>query len=177
MKESTKVQLQQMHTAYTARLQAIITRERAKKKNQQAFLDDFQRMGDAIIRPVMEEFRSFLASVGTEAAIIDEKSETREQHHWHSAPGADTYIAFVLREANTKPEYHQQSNNRVVFAAIPDTLRIMLSVYGPSGGGPTGAEYSIGTLSRDLVEDEILAGIERITASSPNVWTLDIGFD
>ena len=177
MKESTKVQIQQMHAAYTARLQAVIARERAKKKAQQAFLDDFQGLGDDVIRPVMEEFRSFLASVGTEASVIDEKSEIPEQQYWHGTPTGGTSIAFVLKEANNKLEYHQHSNNRVVFAANPDTLRIVLSVYSSSGGGPTGAEYSIGTLSRDLVEDEILDGIGRITASSPNVWGLDIGSD
>jgi hypothetical protein len=164
-----------MHTAYTARLQAVIARERAKKKAQQAFLDDFQGLSDDVIRPVMEEFRSFLASVGTEASVINEKSESPEEY-WHGTPTGGTSIAFVVKEAN-KPEYHQHSNNRVVFGANPDTLRIVLSVYSSSGGGPTGAEYSIGTLSRDLVEDEILDGIGRITASSPNVWGLDIGSD
>lgn len=177
MKESTQEQLQKMHTAYTTQLQAAIARERAKQQAVQAFLAEFQRVGDDVIRPVMEEFRGFLTTAGNEAYILDEKSETpEEQYQGTGSPFPESaYIALVIDDANLKPEYRQWNNNRVGFAANKDTEQIALYVYGPGGGDPTGAVYRIRDISRDLVEDEVLAGIGRIFAGPPNVWMLDLG--
>lgn len=162
MNDPTKKRLADMFGKYERRLSQEEEQREQEKSDEDRFLEGFKKRRQETIRPIMEDIGKTLREQGHDYRI--EEQEYRIDPRGRSR---DASIKLeVYRRDIPRSEYGSEQKPGVEFSANiwSKTGYAHHGAIVPGAGGSSGrsGEHTLEYLSRDAVEREIVAGLEKI---------------
>jgi hypothetical protein len=180
MNDSTLERLARAQAVRQERIRPARLQEAQKQAAQARFSAAFPPVRDQVIRPVVEEFHEYLSASGHTSQILIQ--DDPPPHHGVTDWYESALIALVVFPADSDAEqatrWRQERQRdmsflpQVRFGAIAPQMRVGVYVSdmvpGCSGGqGGVVRSYRLDELTADLVERELVVGLERIFAQIP----------
>jgi hypothetical protein len=149
--------------AYDARRRSDAEREQKAKEDAARFLTDFAELRRSVIRPVFEAAGQMLEERGHRYSIV-------EQELVPGAGGSINEAGITMRivASGTKAPLHEdRSSLSITTRHYNKTVWINSGEAQRSGGiaGAAGA-FALDKVTRQLVEDEVIAFVARVVAAS-----------
>jgi hypothetical protein len=146
---------------YDARRLGEQAREQKAKDDETHFLDDFAELRRDVIRPVFEAVAAMLEERGHRASIV-------EQEFVGGSAGRISEAGITLRivPSGTKAPLHEDQRSLSFTTRHYNKTVWINSGESAGSGGLAGAKgaYSLERVTRQLVEDELVAFVSRVVA-------------
>jgi hypothetical protein len=148
---------------YDARRRGDREREQKAKDEEARFIRDFAELRRTVIRPVFEAAGALLEERGHRYSIA-------EQEFTPGGEGRLSEAGITLRvvPAGTKAALHEdQPSLAITTRHYNRTVWINSGEWASAGGGVAGAKgaFALERVTRQLVEDELIAFVARVVAS------------
>ena len=161
MADRLKEELAKLLDGYDARRSADQAREKKAKDDEASFLEDFAQLRRAVVRPVFEEAGALLEARGHRYSIV-------EQEFTPGSAGALNEAGITLRivPSGTKAPLHEDQRSLTIATRHYNRTVWINSGEAGGAGGLAGAKGSLGLdrVTRELVEDEVIAFVGRVVA-------------
>ncbi len=145
---------------YEARRRGDREREQKAKDEEAHFLADFAELRRRVIRPVFEAAGAMLEERGHRASIVEQE---------FSAAGRITEAGITLRivPSGTKAPLHEDQRSLSIATRHYNRTVWINSGESAGSGGLAGAKgaYGLDKMTKQLVEDEVIAFVARVVAS------------
>lgn len=147
---------------YDARRSADQAREQKAKDEEARFLREFAELRTKTIRPVFEAAGALLEARGHRFSIT-------EQEFTAGAAGGISEAGIVMRivPMGTKAPLHEDQRSLAIATRHYNRTVWINSGEAPGAGGLAGVRgaFSLDKVTRQLVEDEVIAFVGRVLAS------------
>ncbi len=147
---------------YEARRRGDREREQKSKDEEAQFLAGFAELRRTVIRPVFEAAGEMLEERGHRYSIV-------EQEFAAAAAGRISEAAITLRvvPSGTKAGLHEDQRSLSITTRHYNRTVWIISGESAGSGGLAGAKgaFSLEKVTKQLVEDELIAFIARVVAS------------
>lgn len=161
MTERMKAALAKLLDGYDARRSDDQAREQKAKDDEARFLKDFAELRQQVIRPVFEDAGALLEARGHRYSI-------GEQEFTPGSAGAINEAGITLRivPSGTKAPLHEDQRSLTIATRHYNRTVWINSGEAPGAGGLAGAKGSLALdrVTRELVEDEVIAFVGRVVA-------------
>jgi len=148
--------------AYEARRSADVAREQRAKEEEARFLQDFAELRRGVIRPVFEAAGAMLEARGHRFSIT-------EQEFTGGSVGSINEAGITMRivPSGTKAALHEDQRSLSITTRHYNKTVWINSGEAPRAGGLAGAAgaFALEKVTRQLVEDEMIAFVARVVAS------------
>jgi hypothetical protein len=162
MAERMKEALSKLLDAYDARKRIDVEREQKTKDEEARFLADFAELRRGVIRPVFEAAGALLEERGHRYSIT-------EQEFTAGSAGSINEAGITMRvvPAGTKAALHEDQRSLSIATRHYNKTVWINSGEAPRAGGLAGAAgaFALEKVTRQLVEDEMIAFVARVVAS------------
>jgi len=147
---------------YDARRRSDLEREQRAKDEETRFLKDFAELRHTVIRPVFEAAGALLEERGHRYSIT-------EQEFAAGAEGRISEAGITLRivPSGTKAPLHEDQRSLAIATRHYNKTVWINSGESAASGGLAGSKgaYVLEKVTRQLVEDELIAFVARVVAS------------
>ena len=147
---------------YDARRRSDVEREQKAKDEEVRFLKDFAELRRTVIRPVFESAGALLEERGHRYSIV-------EQEFASGAEGRTSEAGITLRivPSGTKAPLHEDQRSLAIATRHYNKTVWINSGESAASGGLAGSKgaYVLEKVTRQLVEDELIAFVARVVAS------------
>ncbi|HKX38975.1 MAG TPA: hypothetical protein VJN20_09990 [Burkholderiales bacterium] len=161
MSERMKAALAKLLDGYDTRRSDDQAREQKAKDDEARFLKDFAELRQQVIRPVFEDAGALLEARGHRYSI-------GEQEFTPGSAGAINEAGITLRivPSGTKAPLHEDQRSLTIATRHYNRTVWINSGEAPGAGGLAGAKGSLALdrVTRELVEDEVIAFVGRVVA-------------
>ena len=161
MTERMKAALAKLLDGYDARRSDDQAREQKAKDDEARFLKGFAELRQQVIRPVFEDAGALLEARGHRYSI-------GEQEFTPGSAGAINEAGITLRivPSGTKAPLHEDQRSLTIATRHYNRTVWINSGEAPGAGGLAGAKGSLALerVTRELVEDEVIAFVGRVVA-------------
>ena len=161
MSERMKAALAKLLDGYDTRRNDDQAREQKAKDDEARFLKDFAELRQQVIRPVFEDAGALLEARGHRYSI-------GEQEFTPGSAGAINEAGITLRivPSGTKAPLHEDQRSLTIATRHYNRTVWINSGEAPGAGGLAGAKGSLALdrVTRELVEDEVIAFVGRVVA-------------
>jgi len=161
MSERMKAALAKLLDGYDTRRSDDQAREQKAKDDEARFLQDFADLRQQVIRPVFEDAGALLEARGHRYSI-------GEQEFTPGSAGAINEAGITLRivPSGTKAPLHEDQRSLTIATRHYNRTVWINSGEAPGAGGLAGAKGSLALdrVTRELVEDEVIAFVGRVVA-------------
>ncbi|MGQ0546489.1 MAG: hypothetical protein ACT4P3_14320 [Betaproteobacteria bacterium] len=161
MADRLTVELTKLLDAYDARRRADTEREERARGDEARFLKDFAELRRGVIRPVFEAAGAMLEERGHRYSIVEQEFATS------GATGpAEAGITLRIVPSGTKAPLHEDQRSLAIATRHYNRTVWINSGEAPGAGGLAGAAgaFTLDKVTRQLVEDEVLAFVARVVA-------------
>lgn len=155
-------ELSKLLDGYDARRSADQAREQKSKDEEARFLEDFAELRAKTIRPVFEAAGALLEARGHRFSIAEQE---------FAAGGArgisEAGIVMRVVPMGTKAPLHEDQRSLAIATRHYNRTVWINSGEAPGAGGLAGVRgaFSLDKVTRQLVEDEVIAFVGRVLAS------------
>jgi hypothetical protein len=162
MNKETKSQLDTLIDKYEQRLVEAKTKQEQIKSEEEAFLSEFKRLREGVIRTTMEEIGAHLKVRGHDYRISETEESVEEEGRTQ-----DAEITFSIFPAGIDRSFYKPENTPSISFTAP-RYKKKISVHGsnmmPNRGGSAGprGEFKAEEINSALVEREVLGVLEEI---------------
>jgi hypothetical protein len=137
--------------------EALKIREESETK-EEAFLNEFYQIRKTIIRPAMEEIKSYLDEKNYESVIIEKGQVTYDQ---------DTHPASITIILGYDKKYASLREHPYFTVSVPSSgqsVHLSESTIGLGHSGHSGSagEYQLGDLTKELLHNKIMKVLNEI---------------
>jgi hypothetical protein len=161
MADSLQEALTQLLDGYDARRRGEQAREQKSKDDEAQFLADFAELRREVIRPVFEAAAALLEERGHRASIV-------EQEFVAGSAGRIGEAGITLRVVplGTKAPLHEDQRSLSFTTRHYNKTVWVNSGESAASGGLAGAKgaYALERVTKQLVEDELIAFVGRVVA-------------
>jgi hypothetical protein len=161
MADSLQEALTQLLDSYDARRRGEQAREQRAKDDEAQFLVDFAELRREVIRPVFEKAAALLEERGHRASIV-------EQEFVAGSAGRIGEAGITLRVVplGTKAPLHEDQRSLSFTTRHYNKTVWVNSGESAASGGLAGAKgaYALERVTKQLVEDELIAFVGRVVA-------------
>ena len=161
MSERMKAALAKLLDGYDTRRNDDQAREQKAKDDEARFLQEFAELRQQVIRPVFEDAGALLEARGHRYSI-------GEQEFTPGSAGAINEAGITLRivPSGTKAPLHEDQRSLTIATRHYNRTVWINSGEAPGAGGLAGAKGSLALdrVTRELVEDEVIAFVGRVVA-------------
>jgi hypothetical protein len=161
MSDNMQRALSKLLDEYDARRRGDVEREQKTRDDEAHFLSHFAELRREVIRPVFESAGAMLEARGHRYSIVEQESAIGGAGRISEAG-----ISLRIVASGTKAPLHEdQQSLSITTRHYNKTVWINSGDTASSGGvaGPKGA-YSLEKLTRQLIEDELIAFVARVVA-------------
>jgi hypothetical protein len=146
---------------YDARRRADLERERRAKEEAELFLEQFAELRRSVIRPVFEAAGAILEAHGHRFSITEQEFASGSEGR-----SSEAGISLRLVAAGTKAPLHEDQHSLAITTRHYNRTVWVNSGDAPNAGGIAGAKgaYTLDKLTREIVENELLAFVARFVA-------------
>jgi hypothetical protein len=146
---------------YDARRRGDVEREQKTKDEEALFLSRFAELRRDVIRPVFEAAGALLEARGHRFSITEHESAAGSAGRVNEAG-----ISLRIVPSGTKATLHEDQQSLSVTTRHYNRTVWINSGDAPNSGGIAGAKgaYELPKVTRQLVEDELLAFVARVVA-------------
>ena len=155
-------ELSKLLDGYDARRSADQAREQKSKDEEARFLEDFAELRAKTIRPVFEAAGALLEARGHRFSIAEQEFATG------GARGiSETGIVMRVVPMGTKAPLHEDQRSLAIATRHYNRTVWINSGEAPGAGGLAGVRgaFSLDKVTRQLVEEEVIAFVGRVLAS------------
>ncbi|MFO1248909.1 MAG: hypothetical protein U1E93_11960 [Alphaproteobacteria bacterium] len=159
MEKEIKGKLDEIFARHKEGQQRIAEAQDAAKRDCAEFLAQFKKVREAIIRPAMEEIKSYVEQKGYRASISEEEDKESD-HRFGSDSRASIQLAIYPGESG--------GHDRPCFTATCDkhSKKVSLherTMWGSRGGHAGGAgEFSLPEVTEKLLQEKMLKWLSEI---------------
>jgi hypothetical protein len=159
MADRLKDELAKLLDGYDTRRSADQAREKKAKDDEASFLVDFAELRRAVVRPVFEEAGALLEARGHRYSIA-------EQELTAGSGGSEAAITLRIVPSGTKAPLHEDQRSLTIATRHYNRTVWINSGEAGGAGGLAGAKGALGLdrVTRELVEDEVIAFVGRVVA-------------
>ena len=159
MADRLKRELEKLLDGYDARRSADQAREQKAKDDEASFIVDFAELRRAVVRPVFEEAGALLEARGHRYSIA-------EQELTSGSGGSEAAITLRIVPSGTKAPLHEDQRSLTIATRHYNRTVWINSGEAGGAGGLAGAKGSLALdrVTRELVEDEVIAFVGRVVA-------------
>lgn len=162
MADHMREALAKLLDVYDARRRGDVEREQRTKDEEEAFLTQFAELRRSVIRPVFEAAGAMLEERGHRYSIT-------ETEFSGGAAGriSEAGISMRIVASGTKAPLHEDQHSLSITTRHYNRTVWINSGEAPTAGGIAGAKgaYALEKITRQLVEEELIAFVTRVVAS------------
>lgn len=146
---------------YDARRRGDVEREQKTRDDEAHFLSQFAELRRSVIRPVFESAGAMLEERGHRYSIVEQESATGGAGRISEAG-----ISLRIVASGTKAPLHEDQQSLSITTRHYNKTVWINSADTPSSGGVAGPKgaYTLERLTRQLIEDELIAFVARVVA-------------
>jgi hypothetical protein len=162
MADHMEVLLAKLLDDYDARRRDEQEREHRTKEEDALFLRQFAELRRDVIRPVFEAAGAMLEERGHRYSIAEQEFTTGSASRIGEAG-----ISLRIAPAGTKAPLHEDRDSLSITTRHYNKTVWINSGEAPNAGGIAGAKgaYALDKVTRQLVEEEVIAFVARVVAS------------
>jgi hypothetical protein len=162
MSDRIREELGRLLDGYDARRSADQAREQKARDEEARFLRDFAELRARTIRPVFEAAGAMLEERGHRFSIVEQEFTPGGAGGLHEAG-----ITMRIVASGTKAPLHEDQRSLAIATRHYNRTVWINSGEAASGGGLAGVRgaFTLDKVTRQLVEDEVIAFVGRVLAS------------
>ena len=160
MADKMREALAKLLDVYDARRASDLEREQRMKDDEAQFLTQFAELRRSVIRPVFESAGAMLEERGHRYSIVEQEFSRAERL-------AEAGISMRIVAAGTKAPLHEDQHTLSITSRHYNRTIWINSGEAQHAGGLAGAKgaYALEKVTRQLVEEELIAFVARVVAS------------
>jgi hypothetical protein len=161
MADRMQTELGRLLDEYDARRRADTDREQRNREDEALFLQQFADLRHRVIRPVFETAGAMLEARGHRFSITEQESASA-----NAGRISEAGISLRVVPSGTKAALHEDQRSLSITTRHYNKTVWINSGESPNSGGIAGAKgaYELHKVTRQLVEDEVIAFVARVVA-------------
>lgn len=163
MTEQLKTALDEIFVAHDEKKRQLAKKKSERELIEQAFVDEFYKCRDSIIRPTFEAIGEYVKTKGYNYRI-DTVEEQRDRDGRYQSPSIS--IIFLLGGGDTYSRINEYPHLTVNCSKSSSTLTFFESTMSPGRGGHSGSagETTPNKITAELINAKVVAILKQVFA-------------